>query len=100
MTLLSAQLDRASGRRAPFLAGLVTLALATIMLCVGSNLAILIVGRLLQGLSAAVVWTVGLAFLADSVGKDEVGECMGVVAVGFSFGIFLGPLLGGVVYER
>ena len=70
------------------------------MLCVGSHITILIIARFLQGLSAAVVWTVGLAFLVDSVGKDEVGECMGVVAVGFSLGVFLGPLLGGVVYER
>jgi MFS family permease len=80
--------------------GLVTLAGSTVMLCVGSSISVLVIGRLLQGVSAAVVWTVGLALLVDTVGRDEIGEAMGIVAVAMSLGIFTAPLLGGIVYER
>lgn len=80
--------------------GLISLVGATVMICIGTNMPVLIVGRLLQGISAAVVWTVGLALLVDTVGKDEVAQSMGIVAVAMSLGIFLAPVLGGVVYER
>ena len=68
------------------------------MLCIGTSIAILVVGRLLQGLSAAVVWTTGLALLVDTVGKDDVGQTMGIISMAYSIGILVGPLLGGVVY--
>jgi MFS family permease len=83
----------------PFLVGLIMLTGATIMFCVGSNTTVVVIGRFFQGISAAVVWTVGLALLVDTVGQ-EVGESMGVVAVAMSLGIFVAPLLGGVVYEK
>ena len=50
--------DRSSSRRVPLLLGLVALGGATAMLCAGSSLPVLIIGRAFQGLSAAVVWTV------------------------------------------
>jgi MFS family permease len=84
----------------PFVAGLVLLAAATILLCLGNNIALLLVGRVLQGVSAAVVWTVGLAFLVDSVPKEEISESMGIVAVALSLGVLVGPVLGGVVYAK
>lgn len=49
------------------------------LLCVGSNIAVLVVARLLQGVSAAMVWTVGLALIVDTVAKDEVAQTMGIV---------------------
>ncbi|KAL5329899.1 hypothetical protein ACEPPN_003419 [Leptodophora sp. 'Broadleaf-Isolate-01'] len=70
------------------------------MLCAGSSLAVLITGRLLQGLSASVVWTVGLALLSDTVPKEEIGQAMGYMAAATSIGSLTGPLLGGVVYAR
>jgi MFS family permease len=53
----------------------------------------------MQGLSASVVWTVGLALLCDTVKKDEIGQAMGYIAMAFSIGALAGPLLGGVVYS-
>jgi len=54
----------------------------------------------MQGLSASVVWTVGLALLSDNVEKEEMGRAMGFVALSFSGGALAGPLLGGVVYAK
>lgn len=47
--------DRGASRRSPLLLGLVALLGSTVMLNVGDSVAILIVGRILQGASAAVV---------------------------------------------
>ena len=80
--------------------GLFALAGATVMLCVGSSIGTLIAGRLLQGLSAAVVWTVGLALLVDTVGQQDIGQAMGYVSLSISLGYLIAPLLGGVVYQR
>lgn len=60
----------------------------------------LIIGRLLQGISAAVVWVVGLAMLVDTVGRNNIGQSMGIVTAATSAGVFLAPLLGGIVYDN
>ncbi|KAF2839412.1 putative MFS amine transporter [Patellaria atrata CBS 101060] len=92
--------DHTSSRRSPLLLGLVALAGATAMLNVGTTIAIWVVGRLLQGASAAVVWVVGLALLVDTVGQRDIGKAMGFVSIAFTMGIMLGPLLGGIVFDH
>ena len=92
--------DRSSSRRLPLLFGLVALGGATVLLCLARTAALLVVGRILQGLSAAIVWTVGQALLVDTVGQKEIGETLGWVNLSMSMAIFLAPLLGGVVYRQ
>ncbi|EON68984.1 hypothetical protein W97_08242 [Coniosporium apollinis CBS 100218] len=92
--------DRSTSRRLPLIVGLLALAGATVMLNVGNSIAALVTGRVLQGVSAAVVWVVGLALLADTVGKEAIGQAMGWVGMSMSLGILASPLLGGVVYDR
>ena len=82
------------------MAGLAALGGSTAILCAGKSLALLLVGRFLQGISASVVWTVGLALLSDTVENDKIGQAMGYTAAAFSVGSLAGPLLGGVVYAR
>lgn len=76
--------------------GLGALAASTLLLCLGQSLALLVLGRVLQGISAAIVWTVGLALLVDTVGHERVGQAMGYVAMSMSVAILVAPLLGGV----
>jgi MFS family permease len=87
-------------RRLPLLLGLAALLGATIMLNVATSVAVFVIGRLLQGISAAVVWVVGLALLADTVPRKMLAQYMGYVSLGMTSGFMLGPLLGGVLYER
>lgn len=91
--------DRAESRRWPLLLGLVALGAATALLCVGTNIGLWIAGRLFQGAAAAVVWTVGIALLVDTVGKEGLGQAIGYVSMSLSIGTMAGPLLGGVIYE-
>ncbi|KAL8850519.1 MAG: hypothetical protein Q9221_004567 [Calogaya cf. arnoldii] len=92
--------DRSTSRRLPLLTGLLALTGATLMLCLGQTVAVLVAGRLLQGVSAAIVWTVGLALLVDTVGQKEIGQVMGYISISMSVSILVAPLLGGVVYDR
>jgi MFS family permease len=70
------------------------------MLHLGRHFSLFIVGRILQGVSSAVVWIVGLALIADTVRTDDIGHAMGYVFLAMSLGLLLGPLLGGIVYEK
>ncbi|QIW97745.1 hypothetical protein AMS68_003263 [Peltaster fructicola] len=90
--------DRNSSRRMPLLVGLIALAASTVMLCIGNSIGVLVAGRVLQGMSAAVVWVVGLALLVDTVGSEQVGQAMGYVGISMSLAVLLAPLLGGVVF--
>lgn len=92
--------DHTPSRRLPLLIGLLALLGSTFLLCLGTTLVLLIIGRLLQGFSAAIVWTVGLALLADTVDHETIGQAMGYVSMSMSVAVLVAPLLGGVVYAR
>ena len=70
------------------------------MMCIGTSLQLLIVGRLLQGASAGAVWCVGLALLADTAKAGDVGKIMGRATCAYSVAGFLAPMLGGIVYQK
>lgn len=92
--------DRTNARRSPFLTGIAALLGATIMLGLGQSLAVLVVARILQGISAAVVWTVGLAMVLDTVGPENLGKVIGSIFSFISFGSLLAPPLGGALFDK
>lgn len=73
--------DRTESRQMPFLTGLASLFFATIILAFGRSMWILVIARILQGTSAAVVWTVGLAMVLDTVGPENLGTVIGSVSL-------------------
>ncbi|ROW11115.1 hypothetical protein VMCG_00952 [Cytospora schulzeri] len=92
--------DKTSTRQGPFLLGLAALMLATLLLFLGSNIPVLLVARLLQGISAAFVWTIGMAMCLETVGPENLGKTIGSIFSFISVGNLLAPLLGGVLYEK
>ncbi|KUI58446.1 hypothetical protein VP1G_05701 [Cytospora mali] len=90
--------DHTSSRRWPLLIGLFALAGATIFLCLGRSIVLLILGRILQGISAAIVWSVGLALMADTV-PNNIGQAMGYSAIAMSLGLLVSPAIGGAVFS-
>lgn len=91
--------DHSSSRRWPLLIGLAALAASTLMLCLSRSIALFIVGRIFQGFSAAIVWSVGLALLADTYGS-KIGMAMGYSSIAMSMGLLLAPVIGGAVYNH
>ncbi|KAF2215897.1 hypothetical protein CERZMDRAFT_65285 [Cercospora zeae-maydis SCOH1-5] len=92
--------DRMKSRQMSFLLGLLALGGSTALLCAGRSIGEFAAGRVLQGVSAAVVWTTGLALLVDTVGPEEIGAAMGYVGLAMSLAVLLAPLLGGVVFAK
>ena len=74
-------------------------ALATAIFGLAKSVYVLALSRFLQGLSAAIVWTVGLALLVDTVGQQDVGQWMGYVLTSVNAGILVAPLAGGLLYD-
>lgn len=83
-----------------FLVALAMLLVATAVFSLSRNGAVMILGRLLQGLSAAITWTSGLALLKDIFGEDRFGEAVGFAQTAVSVGTTSAPLLGGLVYSK
>ena len=70
------------------------------MFCVGKSVYVLLVSRILQGTSTAIVFTVGLALLVDTVGKKDIGQMMGFALSSANVGVLVAPLLGGIIYAN
>ncbi|KAG5977576.1 hypothetical protein E4U55_006639 [Claviceps digitariae] len=92
--------DRTNSRRPPMLIGLMLLISATFLLCFMKNVAMMIVGRILQGMTSALTWSVGLALVVDTVPRERIGQGMGWIGIALSLGTLSSPSLGGIVYGK
>lgn len=92
--------DRTSNRSTSYFVGLFVLAAATLLFGYATSAWVLVISRVLQGFSAAIVYTVGLALLVDTVGGEKIGQWMGTAMSMSSFGLIIAPLFGGIVYHR
>ncbi|KAL4983875.1 major facilitator superfamily domain-containing protein [Aspergillus falconensis] len=92
--------DRSPSRQTPFLVGLFALGGSTVMFWFARVISVLVIARTLQGLSAAVVWTIGLALIVDTLGKAQAGAAMGIVSMAMTAGTLFGPFIGGIVLSK
>lgn len=92
--------DHCRLRRLPFVLGLIALGASTGLFVIASSFPVLVIARGLQGLSAAAVWVVGLAIIADNVPPERISEAMGHTTIALTWGFLLGPMMGGVMYEK
>lgn len=92
--------DKIKQRQLIMIIGLVVVLGATIILCVAKVLWLYSLGRFIQGFSAAIVWTAGLAIIADTGEAKDMSFLMSFPGIATSLGVFLGPFLGGVLYEK
>lgn len=92
--------DHTVSRRLPFLLGLLMNMGATLLLCLATNVWLLLLSRFAQGLSAAAVYTVGFSLLADTTGSKNLGEWMGYIFLSVNLGMTVAPSLGGLLYDR
>ncbi|EFA85619.1 hypothetical protein PPL_00848 [Heterostelium album PN500] len=88
------------GRKIPFLMGMASLAISTLLFAYGKHLAILFIARFAQGVSSAITWVVGLALIADLYPPAMLGTTIGTIVGGNGVGALVGPILGGVLFEH
>ncbi|KAF5102723.1 hypothetical protein D0Z00_000215 [Geotrichum galactomycetum] len=92
--------DKIKRRQVLMIGGLAIIIGSTFILMFAHTMWLYLVGRLIQGLSASIVWVVGLAIIADSGDPDNMAFLMSFPGIGMSLGIFLGPFIGGIAYEQ
>jgi MFS family permease len=86
-----------TGRRRLLLAGILLFTLASGLAGAASDLSLLMVARTLQGLGAAVMLALTLAFVGETIPKPRVGRAIGLLGTLSATGTALGPSLGGVL---
>jgi MFS family permease len=55
--------------------------------------------RFLQGCSSAVVWTVGIAVLADTLPTEQLGVAMGTIGSVVALAMVSAPVVGGTIFH-
>ena len=86
------------GRKPVLLITLVIMALGYLIMALAGGIWLLLVGRIIGGISSATQSTAA-AYIADISKPDEKSGNFGLVSAGFGIGFVLGPLLGGALVE-
>ncbi len=85
------------GRRRLLLAGIALFTTASAGCALASSLGWLIAARAVQGVGAAAMLALTVAFVADAVPKARTGSAMGLLGTMSAVGTALGPSLGGLL---
>lgn len=87
------------GRKRVFLIGLAVFSAACVLCAVAWSFPILIAGRVLEGIGAAMLAPTSLAIIADGFSGKERGAAIGTWAAAGAAAGALAPLLGGIVVD-
>jgi EmrB/QacA subfamily drug resistance transporter len=85
------------GRRRLLLAGIFLFTVASVLCGVAPALWLLIAARAVQGLGAAIMMALTMAFVGETVPKAQTGRAIGLLGTMSATGTALGPSLGGVL---
>ncbi len=85
------------GRRRLLLAGILLFTAASVLCGLAPTLWLLVAARAAQGLGAAVMMALTLAFVGETVPKERTGRAMGLLGTMSAIGTAFGPSLGGVL---
>ncbi|KAJ1924849.1 Dityrosine transporter 1 [Tieghemiomyces parasiticus] len=88
------------GRRPAYAAGLLICVLSSIGGALTSSFPILLIMRLLQGMSSSAGFTVGAGSISDIFEVEERGTAMGIFFSGQMLGPVLGTILGAILSEH
>lgn len=97
LTVSAGRLGDLIGRRRLLLGGLATFTLASVLCAVAPSLWLLVAARAAQGAGAAVMMTLTVAFVGETVPKERTGTAMGLLGTTSAVGTALGPSLGGLL---
>ncbi|MFA6958802.1 MAG: MFS transporter [Thermoanaerobaculia bacterium] len=85
------------GRRRLLLAGIVLFTVASFLCGVAPTIGLLVAARAAQGLGAAIMMALTVAFVGETVPKERTGSAMGLLGTMSAIGTTLGPSLGGAL---
>jgi EmrB/QacA subfamily drug resistance transporter len=85
------------GRKKILLTGLILFSLSAFLCGISNSLYILLFGRILQGLSSAILMSLSIALISDFIPKAKMGRAMGLLGTSSAIGTASGPSVGGFI---
>jgi len=86
------------GRRPVLIVSQAGTALSFVILGLSSNFTVMLIGRVLDGLSGGNI-LVAQAYVADVTKPENRARGMGLIGMAFGLGFVLGPIMGGLLLE-
>src|SRR4030043_2094313 len=87
------------GRKKIFSWGIVLFTLSTFLIIFSWNIGSLIIFRILQGISGAMIFGTSLAIITSVFGPGERGRAMGINVTAVYTGLSSGPVVGGLLTQ-
>ena len=91
------RLGDVTGRRRLLSAGILVFTFASALCGLAPTLGMLVAARALQGVGAATMLALTLAFVGETVPRERTGAAMGLLGTMSAVGTALGPSLGGLL---
>jgi EmrB/QacA subfamily drug resistance transporter len=88
------------GRRRIFLIGILLYTLSSLLCAVAPGAGFLIGARVLQGISAALMFGMSIAILTSVFPANERGKALGINSAAVYIGLSLGPFVGGILTQQ
>ena len=98
--ILAGALSDYYGRRRVFVIGLVGFGITSLLCAIAPNMEFLIVARLFQGASGAILVPGSLAILSNNFSGVEQGRAFGVWAATTALAPIVGPFVGGLLVDN
>ena len=89
-----------TGRRRLLMGGILLFTMASVLCGVAPSLGWLITARTAQGVGAAVMMALTMAFVGETVPKAKTGSALGLLGTMSAIGTALGPSLGGILIAK
>jgi MFS family permease len=82
------------------LTGIALFSVASALCAFAPGLGLLIAARVVQGMGAALMMSLAMALVSESIPKEKTGSAMGILGTVSALGTALGPSLGGALIDH
>lgn len=98
--LVGVSLGERIGRRKIYNIGIFVFTLGSVFCALSSNITVLIIARVIEGIGASVMTPMSMAILTHALPTSERGKALGIWSGIGGLALIVGPLLGGLIVAK